>query len=96
MAIKKEDLNNSLKRQKSLEGKISKTVQVVKTTVNGETRTNRIETQFAAGSPSFKDDAIKSSEERLAKTATKLGGTAGEVLGGVQSLGVRKSVLTKL
>ena len=90
MAIKKEDLNNSLKRQKSLEGKISKTVQVVKTTVNGETRTNRIETQFAAGSPSFKDDVIKSSEERLAKTATKLGGTAGEVLGGVQSLGVEK------
>jgi len=90
MSISREDINSGLKRQKSLEGKISKRVQVASSNIGGELRKNRIETPFATGSASFKDDVIRTGEERFAKTATKLGGKNGEVLGGVQAIGVEK------
>ncbi len=90
MAISREDINSGLKRQKSLEGKISKRVQVASSNIGGESIKNRIETPFATGSASFKDDVIRTGEERFAKTATKLGGKNGEVLGGVQAIGVEK------
>ena len=86
MALDKETLNNTLAVQKKAEGQIQNVTKSIKTSDG----LKDVSVPSIKGNAQVLGNALGAEEEKFAKTATKIGGKAGEVLGGVKTLGVEK------
>jgi len=86
MALDKETLNNTLAVQKKAEGQIQNVSKSIRTSDG----LKNVSVPSVKGNAQVLGNALGAEEEKFAKTATKIGGKAGEVLGGVKTLGVEK------
>ena len=86
MALDKETLNNTLAVQKKAEGAIKTGTKEI----NVDGLKKKVSLPQVEGNTEILGNALNLQDEKFAKTATKIGGKAGEVLGGVKTLGVEK------
>ena len=86
MALDKETLNNTLAVQKKAEGAIKTGTKEI----NVDGLKKKVSLPQVEGNTEILGNALNVQDEKFAKTATKIGGKAGEVLGGVKTLGVEK------
>lgn len=86
MALDKETLNNTLATQKKAEGALENITK----SINTSDGLKDVTVPSVKGNTQILGNALNAQDEKFAKTATKIGGKAGEVLGGVKTLGVEK------